>query len=158
MLSVVIIFLAFTSLLKYVGFGDFTAYSPICSIFAVVEIWLIFRLFKKPTKKELKNLKHNKPFPKENINKGTQLFADLGLFAYMFVWQVVYNFFVSAMFTGNVFASFGTFIFMTIVCLVAFMMLYLGPRSVFLFEDAKYKVTWISILLVFLSSYIPNFF
>ena len=156
LVSGVVIFVAIFTLLKNFGFGDISEWSPICLIIVAVELWLIFRLFKKPTAKELKKLTHNKPLKKETVNAPIQLFADLGLFAYMFVWQTVYNHYISVVFTDNLFNSISVFIFGTILWLVVFLMLYLGPRSVFLFEDAKYKITWVTISLVFLSSYIPH--
>lgn len=122
--------------------------TPLVMVFlCCLESYLLYRL-SKPLK--------NKAAGQQNWRfswKG-ELLADFGLFAYMMVWQVFHHQTVEMMLTpapntpetlnlkiGGVFFSF-----------FSFLIFYLSPRAVFLIEDWRYLVTWLSILLVFLSS------
>lgn len=112
--------------------------------FIIIELILLYRLTRPLEDDEIKTARNQNPL--------TELFADAGLFAYMFVWQAFYNFYLASI-TPNSLTSMGIFIATFILSAIVFVMFYLGPRSVFLLEDAGYKSTWLSISLVFLASF-----
>lgn len=83
-----------------------------------------------------------------------ELLADFGLFAYMMIWQVFHQQTVAMMMTPapGVTETLNLKVGGAVFSLFSFLMFYLSPRTVFLIEDHRYLVTWLFILLVFLSS------
>ncbi len=145
---------------KDLGFGDFSKYDNLIGFSGLaligLEFWLLYRLFKVPPQKEIKEIKAKKPKYMPKINSTRQIFADLGLFGYMFLWQVFFNYFMLVVIAPNIFNSIITFIGLSIASIVVFIMFYVGPRSVFIAEDINDGWLLLTIPLVFISSFISH--
>ncbi len=88
------------------------------------------------------------------FSRQAEILADFCLFAYLLVWQVFSNFLISVFVRNAV--NVPLFIFFFIISLVVFIVFYVAPRTVFLLEDRKNKIAWLSISLVFLTSFLTN--
>jgi len=88
------------------------------------------------------------------FSRQAEILADFCLFVYLLVWQVFSNFLISV-FARNA-VNVPLFIFFFIISLVVFIVFYVAPRTVFLLEDRKNKIAWLSISLVFLTSFLTN--
>lgn len=113
------------------------------------EIYFLYRLSKPLNTEEKAAAQSNWRF-----NWKGELLADFGLFAYMMVWQVFHQQTVATMLTPapNVPETLNLKIGGAFFSFFSFLIFYLSPRTVFLIEDRRYLVTWLFILLVFLSS------
>jgi len=113
------------------------------------EIYLLWRLSKPLTEGE-KQLRLEGNWKYGRIG---ETIADLGLFAYMMVWQVFYNDTAKLFMTPpNPTDDTGMLVGSTIFLFIVFLIFYVSPRTVFLIEDRKYPGTWLFIFCVFLSS------
>lgn len=150
LLSTAFVIVTVLTFLDEAGIGDFNSYDNLIGfiglIFPLLELFLLYRLTRPLSKEEKK---------RSAKNSGAEIFADLGLFAYLFVWQAFYNFYLATI-TSNVFYSITAFIGISIISMIVFVMFYLGPRTVFLLEDAGYNSTRLSISLVFLTSFFSH--
>lgn len=80
--------------------------------------------------------------------------ADFGLFAYMMIWQVFYNYTAKLLMTppNGGFPSWEYRIFSAVFLFIVFLIFYVSPRTVFLIEDRKYLGTWVFIFGVYVAS------
>ena len=119
-------------------------------VLMVAEIYLLWRLARPLTESE-KQLRAEGNWRYSRIG---ETISDLGLFAYVMVWQIFYNNTVELFMTPAQNSAnpenfqIGSAIFLFIV----FLIFYVSPRTVFLIEDRKYPATWVFILGVYLSS------
>ncbi|MEZ5346708.1 MAG: hypothetical protein R2681_14250 [Pyrinomonadaceae bacterium] len=115
-----------------------------------LEIYFLFCLSKSLSEEECR--KAEKRLWKFNW-KG-EFIADFGLFAYMMIWQVFYNYTASILLMPptNVKENPVMKIISIVFTFIIFLIFYLSPRAVFLIEDRRYKGTWLFIFLVFISS------
>lgn len=125
--------------------GTFAMFALMCA-----EVYFLYRL-SKPLN-DVEKQKQAKGDWKFSIT--SEFFADFGLFAYMSIWQVFYNYTAALFLTPpeNVTEKLEFKIISVIFLFICFLMFYLAPRAVFLIEDRKHLTTWLFILLVFLSS------
>lgn len=114
----------------------------------LIELWLIYRLFRAPADERAETDGRN-----QRGYAGRDLFADLGLFAHIFLWQAFYNAFMSAVISVNVLRSPAVLVFALCVSAVAFVMFYVGPRSVYMLGAGGSRFARLTIALVFLSSF-----
>ncbi|HMJ08233.1 MAG TPA: hypothetical protein VK468_04465 [Pyrinomonadaceae bacterium] len=154
-----------TTILADIGIGETTysgrpkesaAASVIGAIvmFAIMctEIYFLYRL-SRPLSRRERQLKANGSWMFTWLGETA---ADFGLFAYMIVWQVFYNYTVSIFLVPapNMVETFEFKIFGAVFMFMVFLMFYVSPRTVFLIEDRKYLGTWVLIFGVYLSSII----
>ncbi len=138
---------------KEVGISDLMegeAFIGITALFFLgIEAWLMYSL----------NPKIEMEFSDRDwrFEPLTELFADLGLFAYIFVWQCFYNFALATV-MPNALDSTTNFIGFLIFAAIVFLFFYLGPRLLFLMEDGRRPATWIRIGLIFVISFVAHLF
>ena len=86
------------------------------------------------------------------FSRKVETLADFGLFVYMMLWQVIYNAIIIGMFTESDHSDFGSRMLSLAFFTLGFCACYLTPRALFLVEDAKYRVTWLTMGMAFLPS------
>lgn len=120
---------------------------------AVFEVYLLFRLGKRLTAKESSSAARSGLL----YGRTAEFVADTGLFAYVFVWQVIYYGIAAWVLRPPVGPpDIGVYVIKYAAMVLIFTQLYLSPRAVFLAEDRKYASTWLFILAAFLSSLLPH--
>lgn len=120
-----------------------------------VEIWLLFR-FERPLNIREKELRDARSWM---FDWRGETAADFGLFAYMMIWQIFYNYTITMLMTPPPNAGPMTLdmrIVGIIFMFIIFLMFYVSPRTVFLIEDGKYRGTWIFIFGVFVASIVRH--
>lgn len=124
------------------------------------EIWLLYRLRKPLNDREKALLHSNHPL----FSPKTELMADFGLFIYLMIWQVFYNQIVALFLFPDIPGKISSteqiqffFVSLFVFLIPSFFMFYISPRTVFMVEDRKDKILWITIPLAFISSIIPHF-
>jgi hypothetical protein len=111
------------------------------------EWWLFIKALTPLKEKELALQKESWLFSRKIEN-----FADFGLFAYMILWQVIYNSVLIELFTEPVPGGFSSRIISLVFFTLGFAACYLAPRALFLVEDARYRATWLTMGMAFLPS------
>lgn len=151
LLSIAFVILGIGLPLKEAGIVDILEgeiYVGTIALFLIgIEAWLLFRL----------NPEEGSGYSKNNWRylRSTELFADIGIFAYIFVWQCFYNFYLVGI-TKFAFKSATMFGGFLIISIVVFSFFYLGPRLLLLMEDGKRYATWLRILAIFIVSFVSH--
>jgi hypothetical protein len=117
-------------------------------VFILFFEWWLFIKALSPLKDKEKELEHSSWL----FSRKVENFADFGLFAYMILWQVIYNSIIIDLFTEAGPSDFTSRIISLFFFTFIFLACYLAPRALFLVEDAKYRATWLTMGLVFLPS------
>ncbi len=117
--------------------------------FLGIEAWLMYRL----------NPRIEMEFSEDDwrFEPLTEVFADIGLFAYIFVWQCFYNLLVATV-KPRPSDTLENYVGIFIFALIVFLFFYLGPRLLFLMEDGRRPATWIRIGLIFVISFVAHLF
>ena len=144
LLNLVLLFLPFIIIEKEIP--TFVAfYFFFCIALIGIEFVLFVRTMFKPlneTEQKLREENHWRFF------SHTEMLADFCLWVYMMAWQGFYFYFITPP-NGKIDS---VWFLLNPMFLVVFALFYLMPRNVFLREDYKYPATWISIVLVYIST------
>ncbi len=115
-------------------------------VFILFYEWWLFIKALSPLKDKEKALQHSSWL----FSRKVENFADFGLFAYMILWQVIYNSVMVTLFTEPGLPEFKFRMVSLVFFTIIFCGCYLAPRALFLVEDGKYRATWLTIGMAFL--------